>query len=195
MQKLCIPILLFLIYYWIFRENFSKRLFSGDIKGIIVAFLVINVLSGAWVLYYDVMYDYSASKEVATYFNEISENEKILLVSGNQPEFVSAILPYLNEEIKAYSLQFDDYFTFVTWDEHILYNITEEDIENIRSKESIKSLPKDTKLYYIFVPFKNRNASDTIVIANLLNNGKISLVKKFENPLSMDEKYWVFSIN
>ncbi len=190
--KLAVALLLFWLFYWLYRKEFTNTNYIKEYRKIILGLLVAFCVTGINYYQYDVKYNYSSAREVADYFNKLSEDSNFLLVNGNQPQFVSSIAVYLNKGINVFSLSYDNYYSYVTWDERTFTGFTETDFLDIRNK---LKLLKDVDLYYIYVPCKHGIESDTRVVADLLYDNKLSLVNIFNNSYGSDEKYWIFKIN
>lgn len=192
-QKIALLFSMFLLYYWIYKDGFKESSITTSLRKIGIALLIINVVFGIRFLSFDLLNNYSDCKELASYVNDLYKNgEDVLLITGNQREMITSVIPYLNNGILVYDLQFNSFNTFTTWDYHVLHEISQDDILDIR-----KQIPdySNYDLYYVFMPYKTRNVSDISVVANLWMNNSITLMKKFESSYANQEKYWLFKIN
>jgi len=191
-QKISTLIIIIVLYFLLYKNDFSNK---GYIyfKHICLGLIIANIITSYVPIFKEILFDYSNGVNLANYANDLSKSvDGIILVTGNQREMITSAIPFLDENVKVYDLQFNNFTTYTIWDEHVLNTITTQDIIEIRN-----TLPEYSNydFYYVYIPKKNRNISDIKPITELLFNNDITLIKKFENSIGCQENYWLFKIN
>ena len=116
-QRCDIFIFIFIFFLWIQKEKHYKSLFQKKFYYILSTTFIILLLlySNGYkeIIRFDMKYNYSEAKQTAKYINNnIKDNS--LFIALDMPQ-TSAIIPYINKNIKFYGLDTNKYFTYVTW--------------------------------------------------------------------------------
>lgn len=191
-QRAAIGILVIFFFRWIRIYDNNKQDKKKDYTKLpsylLVALMIINIIEGAILCYYDIMYNYSSSCVTGKYINQnIPDNS--IIITGNQPEFCSAIIPYIKKNIKFYEIQGYRYFTFVTWDEKNVEKLNDNFFDDIQAKF------KDDNVYYVYSKYKVTKNNDEDTINNLVKNQKLTEVYDTDNSFGSSEDYKIYKIN
>lgn len=187
-QKIYSIIFILFLVSWIKKDNYEEasrtktgKLFINIKMYLIIAVLVLNIIFGLpkWIIQ-EIKYNFSSAKETAYFINKNLPKDSI--ITCNNMPYVSSIIPY-TKDVSFYSLQKDENFTYVTWEENT------EEIFNESYLNIIKKMKeKQENIYYISL-IKDKNA----YIEQLENEGKI--VKIFESQTSRTkENYIIYNI-
>jgi len=192
LQKISLLIFVIILYFSLYKNDFSNKGFKY-FKNICLGLIIANIITSPVQIYNEMFFDYSDGINLANFINDLSKDvDGIILVTGNQREMVSTAIPFLKENVKVYDLQFNDFTTFTTWDEHVLNTVTTKDIMEI--KENLPDY-SNYDFYYVYATKKNRHISDIKQVTELWFKNEITIVKKFDDSFGCQENYWLFKIN
>lgn len=179
---------IFILIFFLWNRENKKNILKIDkcFRDVsIIVLMSLSVANGMIDIYKDIKYQYSSAKETANYINQ-NINENAILLTGNQPEFCSSIIPY-TENRKFYYIQREDYFSFVTLDEISRKDLSLEQFEKIRRKFQNKDL------YYVYEPYKATKSSDKEIIMLLEKDNNIE--KVYESSKSIvREDYIIYKV-
>ena len=185
-----IPIIMFFVWTNRYEKN-NTTFNSFDIKLLKVfsmTLLVLNVINSFIFIGYEVKYNYSSGKETAEFIENNIEDNSVMIV-GDLPEACSSIMLYTNK-VKFYSVQLDDYYTFITWNDDIRQKLDNNFIEDLDSK-----FDKNVNLYYVYVKGKVFKNNDKKLINNLVDTNKLEKVYESPGAIDREESYNIYKIN
>lgn len=192
LQRSATGIFILFFFYWIQKDKKPDNTNTALKKGMDIAliFLVIfNICAGLKYICKDIKGNYSAAYQVGEYICENLGTDS-LFVTGGKPEFTSAIIPYVDKNIKFYHLQREDYFSFTTWDEKYGLFLEKEMFE----KFSQKFADKDN-MYYIFTKSNLIREYDEEIVEELVKQHKLEQVFETQSDFYAKERYIVYKIN
>ncbi len=178
-------------FMWVRKyKTYKKKKDIGDKieNTILIMLTIIDIIAGIIFVRYEILYNYSSAYQVAEVINSKLEKGSIM-VTGNQPEFCSAIIPY-TKDTKFYYIVGDRYFSFSTWDDATFEQLDENFLEKLKEKFGTSE-----NLYYIFSKHKLNKASDEKIVKKLLEDNKLEKVFETEPCFFAREEYIVYKIN
>lgn len=174
--------------------NYDKKIENPKIELsfniLFTIIMTLNAFSSLCFVIAEVTYDYSSAYQVAEYINE-NTKENSIFITAKQSEFVTSIIPYVENDSKFYYIQSGKYYTFVTWDETITSSIDEDfGIENLR-----EIFGENKTIYYIFCPYDMYESISDKEFLNKLQN-EIELLPVFVTGKSFasSEDFIVFEL-
>lgn len=184
--------MILMFFVWVNSDKEPKnKIIKNCLKISFIIFMLLNLISTFCFLFKEIKYDYSAAYQVADFINENTE-ENSIFITAKQPEFLTSIIPYIENNSKFYYLQSGEYFTFVTWDETITTNLDEDfDIEYLR-----KIFGENKSIYYIYIPYDMyENVDDRPFINKLLDEDYLTPVFVSNNTFLSLEEFMIYKIN
>ena len=161
---------------------------QNKIRGLCWSCLVLfNIISGLLFLkFYELPCNYSNAHEMANYINKQLHDNSVIL-GGSHVEYLSSIIPFVEKDIKFYSVPGERFFTYAIWN-----NTNQIDV----NYEEIKKLPltfhNNEKLYYIFCPGKSfyYNVTQEIKLIDKMTEKKIFKKLYCTDDVSIASEYY-----
>ena len=178
-----------LFYVWTYKSGNKKndisKLERYLLEYSIIILLVLNIFNAEIWCFDEISNNYSSSKETAQFIEE-SIPEDSILISGNYPEICSSIMVY-TDKVKFYNIKFDDYYSFVTWDSKIKIKLSNNFLDDIKSK-----FVDCENLYYITNEY---NKKETTAIKKYIDSGNLIELFKSKKAIDEEEVYTIYKIN
>ena len=184
---------LFVVFFfmWVRKYKTYKKAKITDDKienTILIILTILSIIESIMFVRYEILFNFSTSYQVAYFINSKLEKGSIM-ITGDQPEFCSAIVPY-TKDIKFYLIQGDRYFTFATWDDATYEQLDENFLEKLKQKFGTSE-----NLYYIFSRKKVNELNDEKIVEKLVKDNKLQKLFETEECFYSAEEYIVYKIN
>ena len=150
-QRAATGVFVIFFYRWIRAykpQKETNKLDKRITEIVLVALLVINIMGGILYIKEEITNNCSSAYQVGQYINENIDDNSIM-ITGNQVEFSSAIIPYVEKNVKFYYIQEERFFTYAEWSESNRQELNEDFMEKVTNKFGNKQ-----KLYYIYATEK-----------------------------------------
>ena len=179
-QKILTIVFIVLLFAWRQLEEKEQKLKVDKIISIVMlGILSFNIVAGIRDYILELEYDYSGAKKVADFIEENLE-ENSIIICDNVPR-ATAVIPYVNKNIKFWGLHKENYFTYIEWDETLYREYSYEEL-----LKNIEKLKSNGKVYYLYW----NNAQNRILI-----HERGSFKKMFEiTDTIINETYILYEI-
>lgn len=183
-QRALTIIFIILLFIWIQKEKEEKgQVYERKAITLFISLLLIfNIMTGITYYIVEIMSSFSESKQVANYIEKEVEPNSIFICT-DMP-ICSSVIPYL-KDMKFWSLQSQEYFTYVTWNDLLYENYDFEQFESI-IKEKFKGMDN---IYYLF-----SKESDMMLQEELDNASGFSKIYE-SNGEKPEERYIIYKID
>lgn len=192
-QRAATGVLIIFFYRWIRVYKIKKEIKKIDKKITditLLLLLIINIIGGMVYIGYEINNNYSTAYQVGEYINNNIEDGTVM-VTGNQLEFCSSIIPYVSSDIKFYYIQEDKYFTYAVWNEKNREEIGTNFIEQLSER-----FDKNQKLYYIYTPLKTfPDITDKVIVNEMVEKAIFKKVFESDATFHSKETYIVYEMN
>jgi hypothetical protein len=101
-------------------RNFSINLFKFKISVlnlILLSVLTLNIVASGIAFYFDYRYDFSPGKSIAEYLKRQKYIREDILIAFHPSSVAASVLPYLNKTDRFYYLEYEDFGTYMIWNE------------------------------------------------------------------------------
>ena len=191
LQKAISIILIILFFVWTNRESGNYKVKDCKetkcLKIIIIILLFFNIIVSIILGVYDIIYNYSSSRETAKFISENIEKGSIM-VTGDLPEACSSIIAY-TDKVKFYNVQMDDYFSYITWNGKIREKLEDDFIDKLKKKFN-----GNEDLYYVYVKDKVFKQNDKKLIKKLVKQNVLKKVYESNTAFEFEETYIIYKI-
>ena len=199
LQKASTIIFIILFFQWseahIGNDNIGRHFSSlKKIQSLfVVVYLTMNILTGwLYITHYALPSKFSNASDAANYINNHLPDNSIVL-NGSRVEYTSSIIPYVNKNIKFFSIAGSRYFSYAIMDETNNLEINLGDFKNLLSTFNEKQ-----ELYYVYCPGKVKltgNSEEKRIIEQLRSQGILKVLYVSNDKSINAEDYILYGIN
>ena len=199
LQKASTIIFIILFFQWseahIGNDNIGRHFSSlKKIQSLfVVVYLTMNILTGwLYITHYALSSKFSNASDAANYINNHLPDNSIIL-NGSRVEYTSSIIPYVNKNIKFFSIAGSRYFSYAIMDETNNLEINLGDFKNLLSTFNEKQ-----ELYYVYCPGKVKltgNSEEKRIIEQLRSQGILKVLYVSNDKSINAEDYILYGIN